>query len=493
MIARLLKFPSRPDREPDENVGSDKSDKAGLHAGLTAQEREFLPSLLEIQESPPPSYQRLLVWTLTALVAVALLWSAFGHLDVVSTAPGRFIPDGRVKVMQVTETAIVKVIHVKEGQQVKQGDLLLELDPTLTDADLTASHSALQHSDLDAARLTAELSGATAQYDHRASPTEISLEETLRRANEAAYQSKLAGARAQLAEKKAALAAATITLHKLATLKDIALEKSTDSQALLDEHFLSRVEYLKDYQGWVSADQDYAAQLPTVEQAQQAVQQATQQLTQAEQEHRADILKDLNHNITGRPELQNHLDRAQQLNALKWLRAPVSGYVQAVAVSTTGGVVTPAQNLVTIVPEGTPLIVEASLLNDDIGYVKVGQPVELKVDTYPFQKYGTLKGTLSWISPDAEQPKDPNSANASADHPDNGDLKPEAPATSKTALTYRVHVTVNPGEHLMLDGHPAPLKPGMSIQADIETERRKIYEFFLAPLVKYLDEGTHVR
>lgn len=491
MIARLLKFPGQP-RSQKNMEGSARVRSISSKISLSSQEREFLPELLEIQETPPPAYQRALVWSLGGAVTLILLWSTIGSLDVVSTASGRFIPDGRVKIVQVTDTAIVRAIHVKEGQQVKQGDLLLELDPTLVAADLTSGTQNLSQNRLDAARLSAELSGQDAHYQQSERVTEaerlqVALEESLRSANEAAYESKLSSTRSVEAEKRAALAAAEITQRKLLVLRDVAQERNTDAKALVDEHFLSRVEYLKDYQDWVSADQDAAAQVKTVEQAQQAVREAQQQVQLVQQTRRADILKDLNQNAANRPDLESHFDKARQLHALKWLRAPVSGYVQAVAVTTTGGVVTPAENLVTIVPEGTPLIVEAQLSNDDIGYVQIGEPVEIKIDTYPFQKYGSLKGTVTWISPDAEQPSD-NKSPASGDF--NGAAESER---SSKGLTYRLHIAPLAGASIQTNGHAAALKPGMSVQADVLTDKRKIYEFFLSPLVKYLDEGTHVR
>ena len=484
MIARLLKFPTPPQKDGKESQAA-----RTRRPELSAEEREFLPALLEIQETPPPAYQRWLIWSLLVLLALLLLWSTLGKLDVVSTAPGRFIPDGRIKVVQVTETAIVRAIHVKEGQQVKQGDLLLELDPTLAAADLHASGDEMTHNQLDGARLQAELLGQPAHYGAAAQGAglQVALEEGVRQANQAAYQDKLNTAHTQVSEKQDALAAATMTLNKLSALKDIAQQREQDSRALLEQGFIARVEYQKDQESRVSAEQDFAAQQQLVAGDRQALQEAQQQVAQIESAQRADVFKELNQNIADRVDLQGRFAKAQELHALKWLRAPVSGYVQSVSVSTTGGVVTPAENLVTIVPQNTTLLVEATLSNDDIGYVKVGQPVEIKVDTYPFQKYGALHGTLAWISPDAEQANDSN--NPSGEPKPN----PDADSESKAPRSYRVHIAVQPGSQLRVNGQTAQLKAGMSVQADIVTDRRRIYEFFLSPLVKYLNDGVHVR
>ncbi|HIV71078.1 MAG TPA: HlyD family type I secretion periplasmic adaptor subunit [Candidatus Aquabacterium excrementipullorum] len=483
MAARLLKFPRMPQPSGDHAVDEPP--------GLSAAEREFLPECLEILETPPSPYQRAVVWTLATVIVSALLWSAIGTLEVVSSAPGRFIPDGRIKVMQVTETAIVKALHVREGQQVKAGDLMMELDPTLSGADLAGSAGSLTHNELNAERLSAELSGRQARYGD-ASHAAVALQETLRQADEAAYTGKLDSAQAELAGKRAALGAAEATLNKQAALLAIAQEQEKQNAGLLADTFISRAEYLDKHQSLVSTENDHAAQLRTVEQARQDVRQAEQALALVSRDHRASLLKELNDNVSGHADLQAKFDRAREMHALKWLRAPASGYVQSVAVTTTGGVVTPAQSLVTIVPDGTPLIVEATLSNEDIGYVKVGQPVNIKVDTYPFQRYGTLSGTLSWVSPDAETREaaasnDPGKT-AADDKSESGAGKPVS-----SPPVYRVHIRLDPGSRLMVDHHPALLRPGMSVQADITTDHRRIYEFFLAPIVKYINEGVTVR
>lgn len=459
---------------------------------LSTLEREFLPAVLEIQESPPSPYQRAVIWTIAMFTLVAIIWSVVGTLEVVSTAPGRLIPDGRVKVAQVAETAIVKAIHVKEGQQVKAGDLLMELDPAIAQADLSASAHNLAQSQLDAARLQAELSGTAPSYGPDRTNTMVQLQEALRLTRQQAHADRMASLQTQLREKEAEEAANMAMLDKYRAVHQIAQEKERRFRELLDQNFISRVEYLHHQRDWVAADNDVKVQSRSIERARQATVEARQMLTLAAAERRAELLKELNENAAARPDLQRSSDKAREIHALKWLRAPVSGYIQSVSVTTTGGVVTPAQPLVTIVPDGTPLVVEASLSNEDVGYVKVGQPVDIKLDTYPYQRYGALRGTLTSISPDSEH-RDHNAATGAASlSASDRDARPD-PGAERPAATYRVRVTLDRDSRLMVDGRPARLLPGMSGQADIKTDRRKIYEFFLSPVVKYLDEGTRVR
>lgn len=492
----------RPFRKPARQAGQQ----------LTQLEREFLPHLLEIEETPPSPTQRKLLWTILALVAVAIAWACIGRISVVSTAQGKFIPDGRVKQIQPMETSVVKAIHVKEGQHVAKGELLVELDPTINAAELDNNARQLEINRLDQLRLQAEL-GTTARLSpsplakgaigkdkagergsspsHKSTsptdPTLLTLEDNLRRSRLSAYQSKLEQAKASVAEKQSALAAALATEHKYEELTALAKEREEKARPLLDTGAISRIDYLQLKQELVSNQNDLASQRKLVEQARHAETEAKHQLDEVQHSRDADIYTNLAQKVYDASGLTGNVEKAQQLLDLKWLRSPVDGLIQRIDISTVGGVVTPAQNLVTIVPDGTPLIVEATLSNEDVGYVKVGQEVEIKVDTFPFQKYGTLKGKLVWVSPDADEkgPADPANQNP------NGKPSPD-PKANRSSYTYKVHVKPETTT-FVVDGKETPIQPGMTVQADISTDQRRIIEFFLAPVVKYLDEGLRVR
>jgi hemolysin D len=236
-----------------------------------------------------------------------------------------------------------------------------------------------------------------------------------------------------------------------------------------------------------------AAQEKTVQQAQAAVAEAERAAEQVERDRVADIYNDLNRRVTSEPGLKGDFDKSKELYALKWLRAPASGLVQKVDPTTVGQVVTPAQSLVTIVPDGTPLIVEATVTNEDIGYVKVGQAVEVKVDTFPFQKYGSLKDTLLSVSPDAE---DKSAASRDTDTRagagSSGEAARSAADNPNSGYVYKVRIRTDQSR-FVVDGEPRPVQSGMTVQADITTDWRRVIEFFLSPVVKYLDEGVKVR
>ncbi|HTY51176.1 MAG TPA: HlyD family type I secretion periplasmic adaptor subunit [Steroidobacteraceae bacterium] len=465
---------------------------ARLPRDLTPAEREFLPPVLEILETPPSPVKRAVLWTVIAFVVTAIAWAVVGKISVVAAAPGRFIPDGRVKEIQPLESSIVKAIHVKEGQHVKRGDLLLELDPTLDAADVAADADKYGFNQLEQARLSAELTDRMPQYSRILQPrARVAMEEQMRRARERDYQSKLTQAQAALQGKRAALDAAVETLDKYRETMAIDAVRESSARPLADSGALSREDYLKVKEQLVQDRDDLAAQVNTAEEAKDAVGEAEHAVEQVRQDRAAEIFSDLDQRVAQEPALKGDLDKSRELYALKWLRAPVDGVVQEVDVTTVGQVVTPAQSLVTIVPDGTPLIVEATVTNEDIGYVRVGQPVQVKVDTFPFQKYGTLPGTLTWISPDAE---DKNAASKNVDA--RSGVPQRDPRTSpenpNAGYVYKVHIRTDQ-PRFRVQGALRPVQAGMTVQADITTDRRRVIAFFLSPVVKYLDEGLKVR
>lgn len=462
-------------------------------AELTALEREFLPPLLEIQETPPSPVKRWTAWTLIALVITLTVWASVGKVSIVATAPGKFIPDGRLKEIQPLESSIVKAIDIREGQRVHKGDLLIELDPSLSAAQLRANADKYGFNRLEQARLISELSDRRPDFAGVDQPrSRVQLEERMRRAQESDYAAKIAEAQAAIGEKFAALAAAQATLEKYVQLTALAAQREASARPLVPIGAISREDYLKLEEDLVQNRQDAAAQQKTIEQDQAALTQAQQALDQVKRDHAANLYHDLAERVADEPALKGDFDKSKKLYALEWLRSPIDGVVQSVDVTTVGQVVTPAQSLVTIVPDGTPLIVEATVSNNDIGYIKVGQRVQVKVDTFPFQKYGTLTGTLVWISPDAE-----DRSATSRDIDTRTGAVPDATLRAQehdpnAGFVYRVHIRVA-NARFVVEGQPTSVEPGMTVQADILTGRRRVIEFFLSPVIKYLNEGLRVR
>jgi hemolysin D len=367
------------------------------------------------------------------------------------------------------------------------------LDPDISTAELAANTRKYQFNRLEQARLSAELTDGPPLSARSGEPAElVSFEERMQRARLAAVKTKQAAARAAVAEKSAALAAARATLRKFQETTAIAAEREASAGPLVDSGALSRVDYLQLKEDLARNRNDLLAQEQTVQQAQAAVTESERALEQVRRDRVADIYNDLNQKVTTEPALKGDLDKSRELNSLKWLRAPVTGVVQKVNVTTIGQVVSAGQSLVTIVPEGTPLVVEANVTNEDIGFLKVGQTVEVKVDTFPFQKYGALQGSLVSVSPDAE-----DKSSASRDFELRSGVGASQSARADTGgpdagYVYKVRIRTQRNS-LTVDGAPRLLQPGMTVQADITTDRRRVIELFLSPVLKYLNEGLEVR
>jgi hemolysin D len=276
----------------DRNARSVGTPRIAGDAALSALEREFLPALLEIEETPPSPAQRQLLWILVTLVLCALVWSWFGKVAIVSTAPGKFIPDGRVKQLQPLEAAIVREIHVQDGQHVQKGELLLELDPTINRTEVEADAAKYQFNRLEQTRLGAELSNS--KIPKTLTPDGAAwrrLEEQTLKARAQAYAAKLAAAKATVIEKEQALAAAQATLQKYQETTAIAEERESSARPLVDSGALSRLDYLQLKQAFEESGNDLAAQRETVKQAKAAQDEAEQSVEQVIRDRNTDILR----------------------------------------------------------------------------------------------------------------------------------------------------------------------------------------------------------
>jgi len=241
---------------------------------------------------------------------------------------------------------------------------------------------------------------------------------------------------------------------------------------------ITRFDYLKLKDELNQNQSDAAAQRNNIRDLTEQSNGLSQHIKQIEQEYRSKIVADINDAATHLASLNAEFEKAKQFGSQKLLRSPVEGTIQALGITTVGGVVSNSQTLATIVPKGTPLIVEVGLSNEDIGFVKVGQQVDLKLNAFPFQKYGTLPGIITSISPDAE-PESNSSSNVSSN------------AVKETAV-YRAEIKLKV-TYILINGTKQNILSGMTVQADIKTDRRRIIEFFTAPIVKYLDEGLKIR
>jgi len=359
-------------------------------------EQAFLPAALEIVEKPVTPYASAIGGTIIALFCIALTWACFGKIDIVATASGKIIPSGRTKVMQPFETGVVHAIHVRDGRAVKAGDVLIELDATMNQAELKHFQGDLMSAELDVARLSAALSedpeknfsaptGATAEQ------IEIQRQFLSRQLEE--QRAKRAALARQRSQKEAELATATASISKLNAMLPIMEDRVEIRHQLYMHDTGSKVSYLEIMQSYVEAQQELFVQRSRAEEAKSAL----AALIESEQQSKAEFQRTLYGELVEAKRkasgLREDVIRATQRTGLQSLMSPVDGVVQQLAIHTVGGVVTPAQSLLAVVPANTGLEIEAMVRSQDNGFIHVGQEAAIKIDKFDLHpRYGLLHG-----------------------------------------------------------------------------------------------------
>lgn len=445
------------------------NEKAGKKGELTAQEREFFPPVLEMMARPPAPAARKLLWVLIGLFIAAVLWLCFGHVDEVAVAEGKVIPSGEAKVVQAEDKGVIRNILVVEGQYVHKGDLLVELDTTMTQADLDNLRHRAAYYEADIKRLLAEQSGRSFEIaeDSFLEGQDRLFQQNLYSSRMAYHQSRLAEAAYNLRQQEAALEAERSGYEKLSRLYGIAKEKSDRVMKLSDENAISTFTVLEYQAKTVELEEDLRGQKHKVEKAAWSARQARQQLDELRAEHDKEITALLVESRRQLASCQEELKKAEEKKRLSMLRAPIDGRIAHLGVHTVGGVVTPAQALMEVVPESAKLEVEAWVQNRDIGFVQVGQAAEVKIEAFSFQKYGTLHGSVESISPDAMDDKD-------------------------KGRRYRVVIELDKPQFQLRD-RTAEITSGMTASAEIKIRQKRIIEFFLDPFRQYRSEALRER
>ena len=476
--------------------GQNEADKAFK----PKDEHEFLPAALEIMEKPPSPGMRWLLLFTCLLFVLALLWAVFGRIDVVATASGKTVPGGSVKIVQPLEIGAVRAIHVKNGQFVKEGELLIELDPTLANADEAQSEQTLLSAQILQARndaLLAHLAGQTMQFvAPEGTPRNVAeTEQALVRSAIAQYEAQAAALEQQRAENAATLTASRAEIAKLEEALPFIDQQLNARVELAEKGFFSKLKLLEYEQLRAEHLRNVEVQQANAVRAQASIGRIDAEMRSLRANFGKTAVTDLAEANDRAGLASEELRKAARRREFQELRAPVDGVVQQLAVSTVGGVVQPAQALMVIVPCqsgdaarpascSSGITVEAFLQNKDIGFVKVGQRVAVKLEAFNFTDYGLIEGTVTDISRDAiDQSQQP----AGSVRDDNG--RPIQPG-----LVYAAKISLPCGPD---DPDRAPLCdsviPGMSVQAEIKTGRRRIIQYLLSPISKATSEAGRER
>jgi hemolysin D len=459
---------------------------------LTGQtdEAEFLPAALEITETPPRPAGRIIAGSLMLFFAIALLWACIGSVDIIATASGKIMPTGRTKVIQPMESGVVHVIHVQDGQKVKAGDVLIEIDTTVSAAERDRLKNDYIQAMLDSARLKAalELDGdPVAQFisPEGATDAQTTLQKTMLTNQVDEIRAKLSDLDHQIAQNTGNRDAVASTITKLTDSIPYLKKRADARQYLLDKGYGSKLDSLTIEQDLIEHQQELQVQKGRLAEAEGTIEAHKQQRRQAEDEYKHTILKDLAEAEQKSTSLHEQLLQAAQKYRLQTLTAPVDGTVQQLAVHTEGGVVTPAQVLMSIVPADSKLEIEAMVSNKDIGFVHSGQDAEIKIDTFTFTRYGLIHGKVQSVSQDAivrEKPQGtPDDRRHAGDESDSSE-----PAGQE--LVYSARVSLDKTQ-MQIDDRLVNFGPGMAVTVEIKTGSRHIIEYLLSPLFRHKQQA----
>ena len=449
---------------------------------------DFHPPLLRLTDTPPNPLGRNVLWLLLGLLSLLLLWALIGKLDIVAVAEGKLVPQSYLKIVQPAESGIVKDILVHEGDTVRTGQVLMRMDTLMTDADAKAIEAEYQRKRATLARIDAEL--ANRPYVAAADvPAELAREIAAQyRANRAALDAALAEERSRLLRYRHDLASAEQIQAKLtATLPHYrAQEQAFDK--LAKEGFAGPLMVSDKKRERIEKEQELKTQISQVESERAAVTQSEKKLAQIDADYRRQLHSERN-DIHGQAEkLAQELAKQAHRQSLLELKATQDSVVKDLSTHTIGTVVQPGTVLMTLVPRDETLRAEVWVSNEDIGFVRQGQPVKLKFAAFPFQKYGLVEGTVEHVSAD------------SADTPPGNGTAPNAMNATNAAknppLVYKALIVLK-AMHLELGEDPDiqrfALNAGMQTHAEIHLGTRTVMEYLLSPVRKAWHEAGRER
>ena len=434
-------------------------------------EISFLPAALEIIERPVSPTARATSWVLLMGLVLTALWLTFGKVDVVASAPGRLIPADNVKLVQPVEAGIVRSIFVRNGQAVRKGQVLVELDPTVSAAEAVQAEAALQTALFDIARANAVLSaldghGLNFILPAGTAPQLSVTQRALAAADLAGIEASVSGRSADIQAARAARSEALVQAAKLTETIPLIDEQLQAYEGLLAKGYAAKLKVIEMRRQRFATIRDREAALETAKKAEAQSSGASSVMVQSKAEARVRILTDLAKAEADARLRREELIKSRQRSSLQRLLAPVDGTVTQLSVHTIGGVVEPTKPIMVIVPKGGSLVAEVKILNKDVGFVKEGQPVAVKLEAFPFTRYGTVPGYVESLGSDAIEDE-------------------------KLGLVYPARIRLDPSRQRKAED--INIGVGMSATADIRTGRRSILSYLISPINEATQEAARER
>lgn len=441
---------------------------------------DFSPPLLRLQDAPPNPLGRKVLWLLLSLLTALLLWAILGRLDIIAVAEGKLIPESYVKIVQPAESGIVKEILVREGQAVKAGQVLMRMDTLISEADTKSIDADYQRKRLALRRIQAELSGTPFKTE-AGDPSSLAQEINAQyRANRMAFEAALAEERSRLTKAKQELAAAEQIKRKLEETLPHYRDQDKAYEKLVKDGYAGSLMGSDKRRERVEKEQELQTQAFVIESARASILQSEKKLAQIDSDYRRQLHAERN-DVQGQfDKLAQEVAKQAHRQELLELKASQDGIVKDLATHTTGTVVQPGTLLLTLVPQDEILRAEVWVSNEDISFVRQGQPVKLKFAAFPFQKYGMVEGVVEHVSADAA---DNNTGN--------GNTQTD-PSKKNQPLVYKALVALKQMS-LEMEKQRFLLSAGMQTNAEIRLGDRTVMEYLLSPVRKAWHEAGRER
>lgn len=450
--------------------GNKESDHAVARNWHKRDQVAFLPATLEVLETPPAPFGRLIALVIAAFFILAVLWAYLGAVDVIAVAQGKIIPSGNIKIVQPLETGVVRAIHIKEGQHVKKHDTLIELDPTENEANIETLEF-----DLTQARLDQSLGKALLSNDPVAdfeppkdAPVPLArLTHSMLTDQVGKHQASLKVIRAEIRRSEALILSTEIETDKLQQSIPMIQERLQIQETLFAQGLVRKPIILGLKLDLLEKNSALKNMGASRTQAMAAIESLKARQAETIASFRANAANQRQSALRKIATFSQDLKKARQRRKYRALISPVDGTVLQLSVHTIGAIVSTSEKLVTIVPDDTVLEIEALILNKDIGFVEEGQEVEIKLEAFPFTRYGIIHGELKALSRDAM-------------------------VHEQLGPVFKAKIALNT-QRIKANGRNFPLTPGMNITAEIKTGSRRILDFFLSPLLRYRQEAIRER
>ncbi|MCK9396972.1 MAG: HlyD family type I secretion periplasmic adaptor subunit [Methylobacter sp.] len=438
-------------------------------------------AITRLQLTPPVPFGRSVLWLLLSLFFILLLWAALGRLDIVAVAEGKLVPQTYIKIVQPAEQGVVKEILVKEGEAVKQGQVLLRMDAVVSDADIKMLLNEFQRHTLALRRIDAELDGKPLAKE-AADPADLYVQLLAQyNANRLAYQSALDEQRSVLEKARQDRAAAEEIKSKLTQVLPHYRDQEEAYNQLSRKGFAGKLMATDKQRERIEKEQDLKSQEFVIRSAQATIQQVQKKITQIGADYSRQLQTERVEIASQLSKVNQELAKQQHRQELLELKASQAGIVKDLATHTVGTVTAPGTVLLTLVPMEEPLQAEVWVSNEDIGFVRSQLPVKLKFSAFTFQKYGMVDGTVEQVSADASE---------TAGQQKSMDAMSRDPPNSR--LAYKTLVTLK-SQKLDVDGHSYYLAPGMRVSAEIRLGTRSVLEYLLSPIQGAFHEAGRER